>query len=112
MLHDYRLVLCSCPDKNTAKAIAEKVLRARAAACVNISSATTSMYWWDGHLHADDEVMLAIKTTTTKLDELFHLVQESHPYDVPELVAVPISEGSPAYLQWLADVTTATNSSS
>ncbi|MDX1525915.1 MAG: divalent-cation tolerance protein CutA [Pseudidiomarina maritima] len=101
----YRIVVCSCPSKQSAKAIAEKVLRARLAACVNISSPTTSMYWWDDHIHADEEVLLQIKTTVGCLEALFALVQQTHPYDVAELIAVPITEGSPDYLNWITQVT-------
>ncbi|MBY6064319.1 divalent-cation tolerance protein CutA [Pseudidiomarina sediminum] len=106
MATDYSLVFCSCPDKNTAKAIAEKVLRARLAACVNISAPSTSLYWWDDHIHSDEEVMLTIKTQTTHLDALFESVQSAHPYEVAELIASPITKGSDAYLNWLKEVTT------
>ena len=105
MSNDFQMVLCSCPDKGTAKAIAEKLLRARLAACVNISSPTTSMYWWDDHIHSDEEVMLAIKTTTNQLETLFAMVQEAHPYEVAELIALPIQAGSEAYLNWIREVT-------
>lgn len=105
MSASYHLVFCSCPDKNTAKAIAEKVLRARLAACVNIGAPSTSMYWWDDHLHSDEEVILNIKTTTSQLESLFEMVKAAHPYDVAELIAVPIQAGSEGYLQWLTEVT-------
>ncbi|WP_417666226.1 divalent-cation tolerance protein CutA [Pseudidiomarina sp.] len=105
MSSEHRLVICSCPDKHVAKAIADKVLRARRAACVNISAPSTSMYWWDDHIHADEEVLLQIKTTASELDELFKLIQTAHPYDVPELIAVPITEGSAEYLGWIKQVT-------
>lgn len=105
MSASYYLVFCSCPDKSTAKAIAEKVLRARLAACVNIGGPSTSMYWWDDHLHSDEEVILNIKTTAPQLEALFAMVQAAHPYDVAELIATPIAAGSEAYLQWLTEVT-------
>lgn len=105
MQTDYRLVLCSCPDKHVAKAIADKVLRARLAACVNISAASTSMYWWDDHIHAEEEVVMQIKTTQQAVTALFDLIQTAHPYDVPELIALPITEGSQNYLAWLEQVT-------
>ncbi|CAB0151789.1 Divalent-cation tolerance protein CutA [Pseudidiomarina piscicola] len=101
----FHVVLCSCPDKGTAKAIAEKVLRAGLAACVNIGAPSTSIYWWDDHLHSDEEVMLAIKTSQSHLDDLFAMVEAAHPYDVAELIALPITAGSEAYLQWLKEVT-------
>ncbi|KFZ30506.1 hypothetical protein IDSA_08165 [Pseudidiomarina salinarum] len=104
MSTDFRIVFCSCPDRGTAKALAEKVLRQRLAGCVNIGATSTSMYWWDDHLHSDDEVVLTIKTTTGQLPELFSALQQAHPYDVPELLAVPVSEGGNEYLDWLAQV--------
>lgn len=105
MSTEFRFVLCSCPDKHVAKAIADKVLRARLAACVNISAASTSMYWWDDHIHAEEEVTMQIKTTSASLNALFDLIQTAHPYDVPELIALPITEGSQSYLAWLTQVT-------
>ena len=105
MQSEFRVVICSCPDKHVAKALADKVLRARLAACVNISAACTSMYWWDDHIHAEEEVLMHIKTTTDAIASLFDLIQTAHPYDVPELIAVPISEGSADYLAWMKQVT-------
>ncbi|RUO63498.1 divalent-cation tolerance protein CutA [Pseudidiomarina insulisalsae] len=105
MSASFQLVFCSCPDRGTAKAIAEKVLRARLAACVNIGAPSTSMYWWDDHLHSDEEVVLNIKTTTARLEALFETIQAAHPYDVAELIAIPITSGSDAYLGWLSEVT-------
>ena len=105
MTTEHRLVICSCPDKHVAKALADKILRARCAACINISAPCTSMYWWDDHIHADEEVLLQIKTTVGSLDALFELIQTAHPYDVPEIVALAITEGSESYLNWITQVT-------
>lgn len=105
MTTEFRLVICSCPSKPVATALAEKVLRARYAACVNISAPSTSMYWWNDHLHADDEVLLQIKTTADQLEALFQLLQTEHPYDVPEIISLNISSGSDAYLNWIKQVT-------
>ncbi|MDN7125053.1 divalent-cation tolerance protein CutA [Pseudidiomarina terrestris] len=106
MTTSFQVVLCSCPDKGTAKAIAEKVLRARLAACVNIGAPSTSIYWWDDHLHSDEEVMLAIKTSQQHLEALIAMVEAAHPYDVAELIALPVTAGSEAYLSWLKEVIT------
>ncbi|MDX1706389.1 divalent-cation tolerance protein CutA [Pseudidiomarina sp.] len=104
MSTEFRIVFCSCPDRSSAKALAERVLRQRLAGCVNIGATSTSMYWWDDHLHSDDEVILTIKTSTSQLQELLSTLQQAHPYDVPELLAVPVAEGSDDYLKWLGQV--------
>lgn len=104
MSTDFRIVFCSCPDRSSAKALAERVLRQRLAGCVNIGATSTSMYWWDDHLHSDDEVILTIKTSLSQLPELLTTLQQAHPYDVPELLAVPVAEGSEEYLKWLGQV--------
>lgn len=105
MNSEHRLVICSCPDKLVAKALADKILRARTAACVNISAPSTSMYWWDDHIHAEEEVLLQIKTTAVQLDALFELIHTAHPYEVPEIIALTITSGSDDYLAWIKQVT-------
>ncbi len=105
MTTQFRLVICSCPSKAVATALADKILRARYAACVNISAPSTSMYWWEDHIHADEEVLLQIKTTADQLEALFELIQTGHPYDVPEIIALDITTGSEAYLNWIQQVT-------
>ncbi len=105
MFTEFRIVLCSCPNQATAKALADKLLRARLVGCVNITAQSTSMYWWEDHIHSEEEVMLMMKTTTAHVDALFAAIQKAHPYEVPEIIAIPIAEGSSDYLRWLTKVT-------
>lgn len=104
MSTSFRIVLCSCPSQAIAKALADKLLRAKLVGCVNIGAQSTSMYWWDDHIHSDEEVMLTMKTTEAQIAPLFEAIQKAHPYEVPEIIAVPISEGSEGYLRWLTKV--------
>mgnify|MGYP001605948150 CR=1 FL=1 len=96
------LCLSTCPDTETAAKIARALVEERLAACVNRVSGIASTYRWQGKIHDDAEVLLVIKTTRERFDALRERLMELHPYDVPELVALEIAEGLPAYLDWLA----------
>lgn len=93
----------TCPDAATAEWIARALVDARLAACVNLLPGVRSIYRWDGAVVADDEVLLIIKTTDAQLSALRECLVALHPYDVPELIALPVADGLPAYLQWIAD---------
>jgi periplasmic divalent cation tolerance protein len=102
-----RVVLCTCPPESAAE-IARTVVGERLAACVNILPTVRSVYRWKGELCDDSESLLIIKTTADRLDELTRRLLACHPYDVPEVIALPIheGEGNPDYLAWLAAETT------
>jgi periplasmic divalent cation tolerance protein len=100
----YRLCLCTCPDDNTARELARSLVEHRLAACVNILPAITSVYMWQGQIEQDGEVLLLIKTAEQRLAELQAHIVARHPYELPEVIAVPITEGLTGYLQWLDDV--------
>jgi periplasmic divalent cation tolerance protein len=87
------------PDK--ADALATSLVESRLAACVNIISKITSVYTWEGKLNKDSESLLIIKTNRKTYDAFEKRVKELHPYDVPEIICVPIELGSSAYLAWL-----------
>jgi periplasmic divalent cation tolerance protein len=97
----YRLVITTCPSMEEAEALAEKILNARLAACVNIVPGVLSLYEWQGKLEREQEFLLLIKTRSEGFPELEKLVQASHSYELPELIAVPIDEGSAPYLNWI-----------
>ena len=101
----YRIVLCTCPDMGTAEGIANQVVRSGLAACVNIVPGLKSVYLWKGAVEADDELLLLIKTTEARYQELEAAIREAHPYELPEIVCVPILAGLPGYLQWIQDAT-------
>jgi periplasmic divalent cation tolerance protein len=102
------LVLTNLPDRETAHAIAKHLVSARLAACVNVLAPCQSFYRWDGRLEEATEVPLLIKTKGECYAALEAAIREKHPYELPEIVAVPIDRGLPAYLAWLAAQTTPT----
>ena len=99
------IVITNCPDEETANHIALAVVEARLAACVNILPRVQSIYRWQGAVESAVEVPLLIKTTTATYPALEAAIRERHPYEVPEIIALPISAGLPAYLNWVAEET-------
>lgn len=97
------LVLTTCADAAEADGLATKLVEERLAACVNRVEGVVSTYRWKSRLHRDRETLLLIKTTEARFDELRRTIAQRSSYDVPELIAVPVSDGSPDYLAWLAD---------
>lgn len=102
----FRVALVTVPDIEIARQITKIILEARLAACVNILPKVESHYWWKGKIQKDSEVMLVIKTKTAKIQHLEEAVIAAHPYDTPEFITLPIVEGSPPYMKWLAESTT------
>ena len=100
------LVLTNLPDRAAAEKLADLVIEKRLAACVNIL-ACRSVYRWKGAVQHDEEHPLLIKTTADRYAELEAAIRGAHPYELPEIIAVPIERGLPAYLQWVADETKA-----
>ena len=101
------LVIANCPDEACANHIALAVVEAGLAACVNLLPRVQSIYRWQGAIESASEVPLLIKTTAGRYTELEAAIRELHPYDVPEIIALPIAQGLPAYLDWLAAETRA-----
>lgn len=101
------LVIANCPDEACANRIALAVVEAGLAACVNLLPRVQSVYRWQGSIESASEVPLLIKTTAGRYAELEAAIRELHPYDVPEIIALPIAQGLPAYLDWLAAETRA-----
>jgi len=99
------LCLCTCPDRDTAARIARTLVEERLAACVNLLPGITSVYRWQDRVETDEEALLLAKTTPERLQALTTRIVELHPYDVPEVVAVEIGGGLPAYLEWIASET-------
>ncbi|WP_174873586.1 divalent-cation tolerance protein CutA [Vogesella oryzae] len=101
------LVVCNVPDAMVADRLAETLVAERLAACVNILPECDSVYRWQGQLERAREIPLLIKTADTVYAALEQRIQELHPYDVPEIIALPLAAGSMAYQQWvMAEVTT------
>ena len=96
------IVITNCPDEETANAIALAVVEEKLAACVNILPRVQSIYRWQGVVESAAEIPLLIKATTRNYPALEARIKALHPYDVPEIIAVPIARGLPAYLNWVA----------
>lgn len=95
------LVLTNLPDAASAQTLARNIIEARAAACVNQLAPCTSTYRWQDNVETASEVPLLIKTTQDAYPRLETLIRAAHPYELPEIIAVPISAGLPAYLGWV-----------
>ncbi|SEP41070.1 divalent-cation tolerance protein CutA [Nitrosovibrio sp. Nv6] len=99
------LIFTNLPDRAAAISLAEKLVDERLAACVNVLAECTSVYHWQGKKESAREVPVLIKTLARHYARLEQLITSLHPYELPEIIAVPISSGLPAYLRWIADET-------
>ena len=97
------MVLSTAPDETTAARIAQALVERRLAACVNVVAGIRSTYRWEGEVRRDDETLLLIKTTRAGVEGLRAAIAELHPYEVPEVVVLPVPDGSPAYLRWVVE---------
>ncbi len=98
---EHLLVLSSCPDAASAQVLTTALLSERLAACVNRLPGIKSMYRWQNQVERDDEVLLMIKTRAALYPQLEALIKDMHPYELPEIIAIPISQGSAEYLAWI-----------
>lgn len=99
--HSCYVVLCTAPDPDTAARLARAWVQERVAACVNVVPAVTSYYRWEGEVQEDSELLLVAKTDGEHLQPLLAAITESHPYECPEAIALPIVAGAAAYLEWV-----------
>ena len=99
------LVFTNCPDRDVAGRIAEALVEKRLAACVNVLAGCTSVFRWQGEIERAEEIPVLIKTRAARFPEVEALIRHLHPYELPEVIAVPVSQGLPEYLQWLAEET-------
>ena len=95
------LVICNCPDAQSAERLATGVLNSRLAACVNRLAPVQSNYHWHGAVETAEEFPLHIKTTQAAFPRLQAWLLANHPYDTPEIIALPVCAGLPAYLAWV-----------
>lgn len=100
-MHQHLLVITTMPDAEGAQGLARALVEARLAGCVNISAPVTSIYEWQGRIETGSEVMLTIKSPRARYPEIERFIVAHHPYELPEVIAVPITEGSPDYLKWI-----------
>ena len=94
------LVLTNLPDRDSAQRVAQSLIENHAAACVNILAECNSVYRWEGKMENASEVPLLIKTTRSAYPRVEKLIRSHHPYELPEIIAVSVVAGLPAYLQW------------
>jgi len=97
----YQIILCTCPDKETAEKIAHLLVNDKLAACVNILPGITSIYLWHEQIELTQEHLLLIKSNKGCYQAIEKTIKKHHPYELPEIIAVPIENGSPEYLHWI-----------
>ncbi|MDH3315423.1 MAG: divalent-cation tolerance protein CutA [Gammaproteobacteria bacterium] len=105
----YRLVLCTCPDMGTAKDLAKRLVASRLAACVNILPGLTSVYEWKGAVETESELLLLAKTTQKRYPALESTLRAAHPYELPEIICVPIVAGLSGYIEWIENSTSSSD---
>ncbi|MFH1529834.1 MAG: divalent-cation tolerance protein CutA [Pseudomonadota bacterium] len=103
MAEDVVVVLVTCASMDDATHIARAVVEGRKAACVNILPQVRSIYRWEGAIHDDPELLLVIKTTREMFEALSTTIREAHPYAVPEIIALPVTDGYDGYLRWVVE---------
>ncbi|MDD2696401.1 MAG: divalent-cation tolerance protein CutA [Anaerolineales bacterium] len=100
------IVLITAPSVQVAKRIALALLEAKLAACVNILPGVNSLYVWENAVHDEQEVLMLVKTQAGVFEQgLLPLVKSLHPYEVPEIIALPVSAGLESYLRWIGEMT-------
>lgn len=104
-MSDVRLVLTTVGDAEAAARLASRLVEARLAACVSVQPGLRSTYRWKGEVVTEDELLVLIKTSVQRLDELRRVLLEEHPYEVPEFLALDVGEVPEAYAAWLRDAT-------
>jgi periplasmic divalent cation tolerance protein len=101
MNHPFQIVFCTCPDEESAEVVANHLVDERLAACVNVMPNLRSVYRWHDEVKSDNEVLLIIKTMTDVYPELEQAIIDHHPYELPEVISVPITDGQTDYLAWI-----------
>lgn len=108
-MEDILLVFTNLPDLGSAQRMAQSLIEKQAAACVNILAECNSVYRWQGKVESASEFPLLIKTTRAAYPRVEELIRSQHPYELPEIIAVSVTAGLPAYLQWAAQETLSIN---
>ena len=104
-MSDIVLVITHLPDAHSAQKLAQQIIEAYAAACVNQLAPCISTYRWQGKIETASEIPLLIKTTRAAYPRLEKLIRAAHPYELPEIIAVSVTAGLPAYLDWISNQT-------
>lgn len=101
MATDVRTVLMTAPDPKTAAALGRRMVEERLAACANLVPGVQSVYWWEGEVQEGQEVLMVLKTSVSMVPALVRRAVEMHPYEVPEVLVLPVEYGSESYLEWV-----------
>ena len=99
---NYLVVLTTLPTRAEGRRLAERVLKKKLAACVNILGPAQSLFWWKGKVDSAKECLLFIKTRQSHFNRLRTFLEKHHPYSVPEIIALPVKKGNASYLKWIA----------
>ena len=100
-MEEVLVVLTNLPDRDSAHRMAQSLIESHAAACVNILAECSSVYRWQGKIESTSEIPLLIKTTRSAYPRVEELIRSQHPYELPEIIAVSVDAGLPAYLLWV-----------
>lgn len=100
---NFYLCLCTAPNRDSARKIAEGLVRGKLAACVNIIPGINSIYFWEGKVHDDSEVYLFIKTKESALERVIEYIKGNHPYKLPEIIFFKMEEGLEDYFRWIEE---------
>jgi periplasmic divalent cation tolerance protein len=103
MFNEVRVVFCTFPDAETAHRIARDAVERRYAACANLVPSIKSIFRWRDQVQQADETLVVYKTSVARYPDLETFLLRSHPYEVPEIIALPLSAGSAAYVRWVID---------
>jgi periplasmic divalent cation tolerance protein len=101
MSEEVLLVLSTFPDVETARRISRQLVEERCAACANILPQVESIYWWEGKVENGNETLVLFKTSADRYKALETTLRQLHPYEVPEIIALPLAAGLSAYLSWV-----------
>lgn len=101
MTREIRTVLMTAPEPAAGEELARRLVEERLAACGNVIPGLVSVYWWEGSVERAEEALVVLKTTAEAVDALVDRAAELHPYDVPEILALPVDRGYGPYLQWV-----------
>jgi periplasmic divalent cation tolerance protein len=102
-MSEYVVILVTFPSLADAEKCADVLLSRKLVACTNITQEISSLFWWQGKIDSADEVLMLAKSTQSLFSEITDCIQAHHPYDVPEIIALPIIAGSEAYLKWITE---------
>ncbi|NWX62351.1 CUTA protein, partial [Promerops cafer] len=99
----HSIAFVSCLNEQVAKDIARAIMDKKLAAYVNILPKSSALYFWKGELEESTEILLLVKTRTSKIGELSNYVRSIHPFEIPEIISLPIDQGNPLYLKWIEE---------